>query len=215
MALTFYYGSGSPFAWRVFLALEHKGIQYELKTLSFTAGDHKKPEYLAISPRHRVPAITDGNFNLYESAAIVEYLDDKYPDRPALFPRDVEQRAIARRIIHEIDVDLQPHVEKLVREVFFKKDPNEWDSTKIELGKKGCAEELRFFEAALTGDFLVGDLSAADFSLYPELALFARFEKRKPDLGLTDLFGPRLRAWMKRIETLPYFDKTYPPHWKA
>src|SRR6185436_350541 len=66
MALTFYYGSGSPYAWRVWLALEHKGIAYELMTLSFSAGDLKKPEYLKVNPRHKVPAITDGELALYD-----------------------------------------------------------------------------------------------------------------------------------------------------
>src|SRR5262245_45691355 len=51
MALTFYYASGSPYAWRVWLALEHKRIGYELKTLSFSAGDLRKPEFSAINPR--------------------------------------------------------------------------------------------------------------------------------------------------------------------
>lgn len=64
MALTFYYGSGSPYAWRVWLALEHKAIAYDLKTISFSAGDLKKPEFLKINPRHKVPAITDDNLAL-------------------------------------------------------------------------------------------------------------------------------------------------------
>jgi len=51
MPLTFYYGSGSPYSWRVWFALEHKRIPYELKVLSFSAGDLKKPEYAAINPR--------------------------------------------------------------------------------------------------------------------------------------------------------------------
>ena len=57
MALTFYYGSGSPYAWKVWLALEHKGIPYEFKLLSFDAGDTKKPEFLQVNPRAQVPAI--------------------------------------------------------------------------------------------------------------------------------------------------------------
>ena len=82
MPLTFYYASGSPYAWRVWLALEHKQVAYELKTMSFSAGELRTPEFLAINPRHRVPALVDGNFSLYESAAILEYLDEKYPNPP-------------------------------------------------------------------------------------------------------------------------------------
>ena len=92
MALTFYYGSGSPYSWCVWLALEHKQIAYELKTMSFSAGDLRKPEYLAINPRQKVPAIVDAGFALYESVAIVEYLDEQYAG-PKLFPGDVRQRA--------------------------------------------------------------------------------------------------------------------------
>ena len=55
------------------LALEHKALPYERKVLSFSAGDTRKPEFLALNPRHRVPVMVDGDFVLYESNAIVEY----------------------------------------------------------------------------------------------------------------------------------------------
>jgi glutathione S-transferase len=103
MALTFYYASGSPFAWRVWLALEHKGIPYEIRILSFDKGDLEKPEYLALNPRHRVPAIVDDGFALYESAAIVEYLEDRWPGEPRLVAGDVRQRALQRRMVREAD----------------------------------------------------------------------------------------------------------------
>src|SRR5262245_47841317 len=74
MALTFYYGSGSPFAWKVWLTLEHKAIPYDFKLLSFDRGDTKKPEYLAVNPRGQVPTIVDDGFALWESTAITEYL---------------------------------------------------------------------------------------------------------------------------------------------
>ena len=87
MSLVLYYGSGSPYAWRVQLALEHKALPYERKVLSFSAGDTRKPEFLALNPRHRVPVLVDGDFVLYESNAIVEYLDEAYPATGApLFP---------------------------------------------------------------------------------------------------------------------------------
>src|SRR5229473_6821470 len=91
MALAFYYASGSPYAWRVWLALEHKGIPYEMKTLSFDAGDLRKPEFLKLNPRHRVPVIVDDGFVLYESAAIVEYLEDREPGEPRLFSADLHE----------------------------------------------------------------------------------------------------------------------------
>src|SRR5262245_39875938 len=100
MALTFYYGSGSPFAWRVWLALEHKGIMYDLRTMSFSGGDLRKPEFRAINPRSRVPTIDDDGFALYESVAIVEYLDEKYGG-PKLFPGDTRGRALVRRLVQE------------------------------------------------------------------------------------------------------------------
>jgi len=84
VALTFYYGAGSPYAWRVWLALEHKGIPYERKVLSFAEGDPKKPEFLALNPRGKVPAIVDSDgpggkpYTVIESGAILIYLADKY-----------------------------------------------------------------------------------------------------------------------------------------
>ena len=83
MPLILYYGSGSPFAWRAQLALEHKALEYELKILSFSAGDTRKPEFVALNPRHQVPVLVDGDFILYESNAIVEYIDEAYPGRGA------------------------------------------------------------------------------------------------------------------------------------
>jgi glutathione S-transferase len=74
------------------IALEHKSIPPELKLLSFDKGDLSTPAFRALNPRGRVPALEDDGFALYESAAIVEYLEDKYrggiPSRtPALQPR--------------------------------------------------------------------------------------------------------------------------------
>ena len=85
MALTFYYGSGSPFAWRVHLALKHKGAPYKLKLISFSSGDLKKPELTQLNPRQRIPIIVDEGFALYESAANTEYLDERFPDAPQVY----------------------------------------------------------------------------------------------------------------------------------
>ena len=103
VAVRFYYASGSPFAWRVWLALERKGIPYHLKTLSFDAGDLKTPEFSALNPRRRVPVLVDDDFALAESAAIVEYIEDRWPNGPALFATEPRKRAIQRRMVREAD----------------------------------------------------------------------------------------------------------------
>ena len=212
--LTFYYGSGSPYAWRVWLALEHKAIAYELKMISFSAGDLRKPEFLKVNPRHKVPAITDDDLDLYESAAIVEYLDDQYASGKKLFPGNARQRAVIRRLVREADEYFAHAQERLVDQVLFTKQ-EKWDLQEISSARETLKFELTTFEDYMGGNYLAGELSAADFTLYPMIALCLRMEKKKPDLDVRAAIGPQLGAWMKRIEALPYFDKTYPPHWKA
>jgi glutathione S-transferase len=75
-------------------------------------------------------------------------------------------------------------------------------------------KELAIWEDAITGDYLAGTLSAVDFTLYPEVALVERIGKRNPGL-LPELCGPKMGAWMRRMEALPIVRKTWPPHWQA
>ena len=213
MALTLYYASGSPYAWRVWLALEHKRIPYELRTLSFDAGDLKKPEFLAVNPRHRVPAIRDDGFALYESAAIVEYLEDKSPGEPRLLSAEVRQRALQRRMVREADQYVAAAMEELAKAVLF--TPQEsWSEDRIAGACAALQKELAMWETAIAADYLAGALSAVDFTLYPYLALVSRIGKRKPGLVPADLVGPRITAWMRRMEALPVTRKTWPPHWR-
>jgi glutathione S-transferase len=215
MALTLFYASGSPYSWRVYLALEHKRVAFEPRLVSFDKNEHKTREFLAISPRHQVPAVTDDGFALYESAAIVEYLEERFPEGPALFPGDFRSRALVRQWISEIMWNVAPAIEEFVEEIFYQPDASKRDRTRIAEARTALAVELERIEPRLSGEWLSGALSAADFTLYPLLAMFPRFERREPELGLAGLIGPKLRAWMGRIEALPYFDKTYPPHWRA
>ena len=60
MALELYWGSGSPFAWRVMLSLEVKRLSYESKLLEFSKGEHKSAGFLKLNPRGKVPVLKDG-----------------------------------------------------------------------------------------------------------------------------------------------------------
>ena len=214
MSLTLYYGSGSPFAWRVQLALEHKALAYERKVLSFSAGDTRKPEFVALNPRHTVPTLVDGDFVLYESNAITAYLDDAYPGRGApLFPGDAKTRATVWRLMLEVD-DYVAKATDVVAEYAFWTKPEERDPTKLADARKAVGEEFAQMTRYMKGEFLVGPLSAAGFSLYPPVAFMFRSRIKLPDFDADGLLTPELKRWKARMEALPYFDKTIPPHWK-
>jgi len=141
-------------------------------------------------------------------------LEERFPG-PKLFPGDLRTRATTRRLIAEIDNHLLGHGDVFRDQLFFKSDPATVDTDALAGARRGVLEEWARFERELQGDFLRGgELSAADFALYPALAMAARYDKKRPELELVASIPTGLKARMGRIEALPYFDKTYPPHWR-
>src|SRR5262249_47894544 len=102
MAIEVFWGSGSPFAWRVLLALEYKRLPYTSHLLQFSKQEHKSHEMLALNPRGRVPVLKDGDYVCFESLAILYYLDLKYP-QPPLFGRTPEEAGTIMRVICEYE----------------------------------------------------------------------------------------------------------------
>ncbi len=211
--VTLYAGSGSPFVWKVWLALEHKGVPYTLKMLSFSAGDTRSPEFRAINPRGKVPAIEHEGLTLWESTAILEYLEDRFPT-PPLWPADLQARARARRLVSENDAYLYPIVRRIVAETLFK-PADQTDLEALTAARTELKVELLRLAEALEGDYLAGALSGADFSLFPSLAFIDRIEARAPQHGLAADLPPALRAYLDRMIALPVVQKTWPPHWRA
>ena len=95
----------SPFVFTVLVALEEKRIPYRLEVLDLSLGQQRTAAYQARSLTARVPAIEHHGFWLSESSAIVEYLDEAFPE-PALFPSDRQKRARARQILAWLRSDL-------------------------------------------------------------------------------------------------------------
>lgn len=212
--ITFYYGSGSAPAWRVWLALEHKQLPYQFNLMSFSDGDLKTPAYRALNPRGQVPLIVDDGFALWESNAIVEYLDEQFPATPRLFPGTTRQRSLVRRWVSEIDDHFGGALSKLTGCVLWTPKEN-WNEDRIAAARQAVQDELEYIAQQMGGEYVAGNsLSAADFALYPQVATLARCDLRKPGLGVVAARPARIVAWAARIEALPYFDKTIPPHWK-
>jgi glutathione S-transferase len=218
MALAFYHGHGSPYSWRVWLALEYLGIPYDLNVLSFSAKDQLKPEFVAINPRHQVPAIVDGGFALWESLAILEYLDERAAGVPRrLYPGTAQERARIRRLVREDEEHLdRKGLTPVYEELYLKADGVPPDAARLEEGRRRLAGELGYFAQELRGKFLAGEApTAADFVLYPDVAYVKRIGVKKPESQLADILPPAIAQWAARIEALPWFEKTFPPHWRS
>ncbi|HUP30939.1 MAG TPA: glutathione S-transferase family protein, partial [Usitatibacter sp.] len=168
-----------------------------------------------INPRHVVPTVVDGGHAIWESIVILEYLDERFPEGPKLYPGDAKERARLRRLIREAEqhIDLEG-IDPITTE-YFGKDGAAPDLAIVEKGKQKIAEELALFEKEIRGDYFAGNaITALDLVVYPMVGYVNRITARKPETKLTETIPPKLAAWAKRIEALPYFDKTYPPHWK-
>jgi glutathione S-transferase len=88
--------------------LEELGVPYEVKLVSLQAGDQKKPEYLKLNPNGTVPTLVDGDLVLFESAAICQYLADKYPDKKLAPPVGTPERGKYYQWIHYAMSGLEP-----------------------------------------------------------------------------------------------------------
>jgi len=212
MSVTLYYGSGSAYAWRVWLALEHKGVPHEVKLLSFSEGGHKTPEYTRLNPRQRVPTLVDGDFVIRESAAVMEYVEERWPGQP-LFAKELHLRATQRRMIREADDDAGAKVHQVFEAVFV--PPEKFDAGKLSDAVATLKAEIAMWEPQIAGTYMNGEtVSAVDYTLYPHLAIIERFRLRKPEAIPADLFSPKMAAWAERMKALPIMQKTWPPHWK-
>jgi hypothetical protein len=117
-------------------------------------------------------------------------------------------------MVREADQYFAAALEELVDAVLF--TPQErWSQARIDAAHEAIGRELAVWETAIAGDFLAGPLSAVDFTLFPQMALVRRIAERKPPPAGAGRVGPRMRAWMGRMETLPVVQRTWPPHWRA
>ncbi len=219
MTRTLYFISGSPYAWRAMLALGLKGLEYDAVELHGSQGDTQTPEYLARNPRGKVPVLVDGGITVYESIAVMAYLERAYLDTP-LFGKSPQEAALIWQRVMEMDAYLGTALAAAAQPIF----SQTFDGKEDEINKNFAkvSDEIKTVSGWLDGnDFMAGDApSAVDLMLYPHLAMIARIGPTIQLPGITPNIPnyaedfPELAAWMKRIEALPGFDAAYPPHWR-
>lgn len=217
--LELYWISGSPYSWRVMLTLELKQIPYTARLLEASKGEHKRPGFLALNPRGKVPVLCDGEVVVRESLAIMQYLERRHPATP-LFGRTPQEAGAIARVISEFDAYLRPPLLRVSTPFLFRKSEEKADDIRAALPEvRGELERLE--EAAAHSRWLAGsEPGAADAAVYPFLKLLLR-AAAKPEAAAFDLAllpfenrYPALAAWMERVEGLAGYDRTYPPHWR-
>jgi glutathione S-transferase len=226
MALEIFWGSGSPYSWRVLLGAEIKGLQYESRLLEFSEGHLKAPGFLQMNPRGTVPVIRDDEFVLFESLSILEYFEDQAPEVP-LFGKVPRAAALIRRFISVFESYLREPLFNLtlglLRSAGARPPGRAMMPGEPEETVKAAQRELKTFEPRIAGgSWIVGEApSAADVAMYPFVATLERSttkaETLAREIGLHPLreIYPSVGRWMSLVESVPGYERTYPPHWRA
>ncbi len=108
----------SPYAMSAFVALNEKGLTFEVVPVDLSTGGTRAPAYAKASLTQRVPMLVHGDFSLSESSVIGEYLDEVFPGTP-LYPCGVRERAQARQVQAWLRSDLLPIRQERSTEIVF------------------------------------------------------------------------------------------------
>jgi glutathione S-transferase len=190
----------SSFVHIVRLVLTHKEVPYTFHDLEPDMGS---PKHLALHPFDRVPILRHADFMLYETSAIVAYLEELFP-RPALQPTQPRDRALMNQWISAVNSYYYPYMIYHVgheRNVFPKLgiDPDEkvvaHALPKIEIGLQVVERQLADGRPYLVG----ADRTIADYYLLPSTFSFARTDEGKAMYPGYPVFS----AWRERMEALP------------
>jgi maleylpyruvate isomerase len=175
---TFFRSSAS---FRVRIALNLKGITYQQVPIHLRrgGGEQLQAVYTAVNPQALVPALEDGGRILTQSLAIIEYLDEKYPN-PPLLPKDPADKALVRSMALIIACEVHPiqnlRVLKHVKSTYKQTDEevNKWAQHWINLGL--AAFEQTIVAQPAPGKFCFGDTpTMADICLAPQLGNARRY----------------------------------------
>ncbi len=143
--------------------LEEIGVPYELVRLDLSKGEHKTPQYLKVHPHGAVPAFSDGEVTIIESAAICAYLADKFPEKRLAPPPGSSARGAYYQWLVYAMATAEPPVVKIFLNTIMLPEAKR-SAAAAEEGRAQWADVARVIERGLDGKtFLLGDeLTAAD-----------------------------------------------------
>ncbi|WP_412527332.1 glutathione S-transferase family protein [Burkholderia lata] len=189
------YGFAGTRSQRALWGLKELDADFEFVSVNLLQGEHKRPEFLRLNPAGKVPVLVDGDLVIPESAAIVLYLADKYPEK-ALLPVDPALRAEAYRWGMFAVTELEQPLWRITRHSFLY-PPEKRSPADIELAREDFRTMAAILDKHLEGrEFIVGDtLTVAD-------CVTAYLIDWAGECNLIESF-PQLRAYLERLYARP------------
>lgn len=196
---------GSPYLRSALLGFEEKRVPYRLAVMGM--GEGRSEEHLKRHPFGRIPAMQHNDFGLYETQAMLRYIDAVGPG-PSLRPQGARAAARMDQIVGIVDWYVFPSItvgvcaERLMSQAFWGRPPDEATVAKALPSARVCIKELERLQGS--AEFMAGDtLSIADLMLVPHLGYF----RHTPE-GATLLQGTSLDAWLTRMSARPSMQAT-------
>jgi len=196
----------SPNTWKVRALAAYLEIPLEFEFVDITKGQSHTPDYLALNPTGRTPTLIDGDFTVWESTAIMQYLGCQKPN--TLWPDDIRARADIMRwqswgLAHFGKEACEPLIfERIVKQILNLGPPDEGTVAK---GLECFSREAAMLDAQLAQQpYLVGhDVTLADFSVAAPLFYTERAE-------LPVVSYSHVKDWFARVAALPCWKETTP-----
>jgi maleylpyruvate isomerase len=208
--ITLYDYSRSSAAYRARIALNLKELDYEQISVHLTkdGGQQFNEDYTEINPQNLVPTLIDGDTKLTQSMAIMEYLEEVYPE-PSFLPGDAANRAQIRALANIIACDIHPLNNLRIRLYLANDLDVSEEKRKVWMARwvcKGFEAYEKLFAQGPQGKFSHGDQpSIADICLIPQMA-----NARRADHGVdVEEFSTLLKI-EEACQALPAFEKALP-----
>ncbi len=198
--LQFYYSRLSINARRVWVTLLEKNLEFESILLKLN-GDQFQPDFLKLNPFHHIPVLIDNDFKVFESLAILDYLEAKYPE-PNFMPTDAKEIAKVRTIELVTVNELPPASIVLMKEML----DVEVEAKQIEKARQTMATTLQYFEDNLAEDqtyFLGEKFTYADIVAGTAVAAI-------PSLGISLEPYPKVTKWVNNLQQRESWKQTAP-----
>ena len=193
------YGSPRSSAGRCFWCLEEAGTPYTVKAVDFSTKEHKADWFMKINPNGKVPALTDGAFNLFESMAINSYIAEKF--KPELLGNTPEARALVQQWSYWSISELQsPIIQIFIQKVFVPVERR--SQAVIDENEKMLPELLAVLNQALENkkylvgnEFTLADLNASSVAMITHA------------IGFDIAPYPNIKTWFAHLSERPAYIK--------